>query len=169
MSFSEQQLVDCSTSYGNQGCNGGLMNQSMWYVKDSGITTEQTYPYLGVGGKCRYNSSTEAFRNTDCAEITVNSMKSLMTAIASGPVSVAIQANQLGFQLYKKGVFSGACGHNLDHGVLAVGYGNMDGHDHYKVKNSWGAGWGMNGYIFMGRNGDGAGQCGIQMAATMPL
>jgi cathepsin L len=169
ISFSEQQLVDCSTAYGNAGCNGGLMNQTFWYVKDNGITTEDKYAYTGANGKCKYTSAMEVFRNKDCAEITVNSEKSLTTALGTGPVSVAIQANQLGFQLYKKGVFSGNCGHNLDHGVLAVGFGTENGQKYYKVKNSWGATWGLNGFILMARNGDGPGQCGIQMAATLPL
>lgn len=92
-----------------------------------------------------------------------------MAAIAQQPVSVAIQANQLGFQLYKSGVFSGRCGTNLDHGVLAVGYGDLSGKPYYKVKNSWGASWGSQGYIYIERTGDGHGKCGIQMVASFPI
>jgi len=123
-SFSEQQLVDCSGSYGNQGCNGGLMNLSFFYVKDHGITTEQKYAYHGTKSTCKYNEENDkVWQISDCVEVKEDSEEALRKAIAKNPVSVAIQANQIGFQLYKKGVFSGRCGIKLDHGVLAVGYG----------------------------------------------
>ena len=92
-----------------------------------------------------------------------------MAGVAQQPVSVAIQANHLSFQLYKAGVYSGNCGTKLDHGVLAVGYGDLSGKPYYKVKNSWGSSWGSNGYIFIERTGDGKGKCGIQMAASFPV
>ena len=95
-----------------------------------------------------------------------------MTAIVQQPVSVAVEADQDSFQLYKSGVMTASCGTALDHGVLAVGYGTTGGNNYYKVKNSWGSDWGMNGYILLGRgpqyNG-GAGQCGILSAASYPV
>ncbi len=93
----------------------------------------------------------------------------MLASIAVNPVSVAIQANHLSFQLYKSGVYTGNCGTKLDHGVLAVGFGELSGKKYIKVKNSWGSGWGSNGYIFIERTGDGKGKCGIQMAASYPI
>jgi len=55
LSFSEKQLVDCSGKYGNQGCNGGLMDNGFQYVQKRGITTEDKYPYQPVKGKCHYH------------------------------------------------------------------------------------------------------------------
>jgi KDEL-tailed cysteine endopeptidase len=100
------------------------MDQAFWYVKDNGITLEATYPYKGVGGSCKYNAATDkAWTISDCTDVTANKEQALVAAIAQQPVSVAIEANHLSFQLYKKGVYSGLCGTSLDHGVLAVGYG----------------------------------------------
>jgi C1A family cysteine protease len=139
LSFSEQQLVDCSKSYGNHGCLGGLMNLSFFYVKDHGITTEDKYHYHGIGGLCKYDPEAEkAWTISDCTEIPVNKELPFRAAVAQQPISVAIEANHMSFQLYKTGVYSGNCGTKLDHGVLTVGYGTQDGKKFWKVKNSWG-------------------------------
>merc|ERR1739848_739548 len=83
----------------------------------------------------------------------------LLDAVANtGPVSVAIEADQMSFQMYSGGVLTGSCGTNLDHGVLAVGFGSDSGTDYWKVKNCWGASWGMNGYVLIQR---GVNKCGI--------
>merc|ERR1711937_260174 len=68
------------------------------------------------------------------------------------------EADQMSFQMYSGGVLTGSCGTNLDHGVLAVGYGTSSGTDYWKVKNSWGASWGMDGYVLIERGVD---KCGI--------
>jgi len=145
------------------------MNQSFWYVRDHGITTEDKYPYHGVGSTCKYTDADKVFTISDCTEVTVDKEAALVASIAKNPVSVAIEANHLSFQLYKSGVYSGNCGTKLDHGVLAVGYGTTNSKKHYKVKNSWGNGWGEKGYIFILREGDGKGKCGIQMAASYAI
>jgi len=98
----------------------------------------------------------------------------MMSALDQGPVSVAIEADTREFQLYKSGVFDSACGVNLDHGVLAVGYGIDGDAKFYNVKNSWGAGWGENGYIRFAKESSidekqPAGQCGILAQASYPI
>jgi cathepsin L len=170
VSLSEQNLIDCSTKQGNQGCNGGIMDQAFDYIKiNNGIDTEESYPYTEKDGVCHYNASTRGATDVGYVDIQKGNETQLMEAIATvGPVSVAIDAGQNSFQLYSSGVYDEPmCTDQLDHGVLAVGYGVEDGKDYWLVKNSWGETWGLNGYILMSRNKDN--QCGIADMASYPL
>eukprot|EP00252_Welwitschia_mirabilis_P027864 TRINITY_DN973_c0_g1_i1.p1 TRINITY_DN973_c0_g1~~TRINITY_DN973_c0_g1_i1.p1 ORF type:complete len:371 (-),score=43.42 TRINITY_DN973_c0_g1_i1:73-1158(-) len=167
VSLSEQQLVDCDTS--NSGCNGGLMDNAFQYIiKNGGLVSEDDYPYQGSEGTCsKPNAETMTI---DGYEDVPQSEAALKKAVAHQPVSVAIEAGGRAFQFYSKGVFTGRCGYDLDHGVAAVGYGSSGGLDYWIVRNSWGTEWGEDGYIRMQRNiGDKRGKCGIAMMASYPV
>jgi cathepsin L len=169
-SLSEQELMDCSWSYGNMACNGGLMDNAFKYVMSAGLCTEKAYPYTATSSKtCKASSCTmSSFTKISNYKDVAHNENSLGAAVDIGPVSVAIEADQTAFQLYKGGVFNAACGQNLDHGVLVVGYGTdaSSGLDFWKVKNSWGTSWGEAGYIRMVRNKD---ECGIANEPSYPV
>ncbi len=170
LSLSEQQLVDCSKSYGNHGCNGGLMDNAFEYAIENGMCLESAYPYTASGGDCHKCDPVVAI--SSCVDVTKNNQVHLKEAVAKGPVSIAIEADTKAFQLYKSGVLTGsACGTNLDHGVLIVGYGVESGVEYWLVKNSWGPTWGEGGYIKIGRSDstDDPGVCGIAMQPSYPV
>jgi len=171
--LSEQNLIDCSTSYGNEGCEGGEMQAAFQYViANSGIDTERSYPYTATGpNTCEYNAANKGATISNFKDIASGSESALLSAVwQQGPGSVAIDASQQSFQFYSGGVYNEpACSSTqLDHGVLAIGYGMYQSTTAYwLVKNSWGTSWGLNGYIMMSR--DLNNQCGIATAASYPI
>lgn len=167
--LSEQNLMDCSKSYGDESCEGGLMDNAFKYiVENGGVDTEAAYPYEARDESCHFNPSAVGATMRNYTDIPANDEESLANAVAQGPVSVAIQAT-FWLQFYHKGVFKDHfCSHpaRLNHGVTAVGYGTDNNKDFWIIKNSWGKRWGEHGYVRYAR---GRNQCGIASAASYPV
>lgn len=152
-------------------CGGGNQVLAFHYWTNHLVESEAAYPYVPVQNTCAYNAAA-AYQNiivTGHVAVTVDSVSALQAAVAQQPIAVSIEADTLVFQSYTSGVLNSTkCGTTLDHAVLAAGYGTENGQDYWLVKNSWGTGWGEQGYIKIAAV-DGQGICGIQMAPVYPL
>lgn len=171
VSLSEQNLIDCSTSYGNKGCKGGLMDSAFKYIiHNGGIDTEESYPYQAHNERCRFQSSSVGATMSNYRDIEHGDVTGLTSAIGSiGPISVAMDASLSSFHMYRAGVYSDrrCSSRKLDHGVLAVGYGTYEGKPYFLVKNSWGPSWGDEGYFKIER--DETNMCGLATQASYPI
>merc|ERR1711865_992560 len=171
VTLSEQQLVDCSTD--NNGCNGGLMDNAFDYLTKNNLCTEADYPYKAKAGTCDQKTCVTSADSRGVAshvDVPKSNEAALAEAVAKGPVSIAIEADQQAFQFYKSGVFSKACGTQLDHGVLIVGYGSENDANYWIVKNSWGATWGDAGFIKLAKDvASPDGTCGLAMQPSYPI
>ncbi|KAJ4772348.1 Cysteine protease [Rhynchospora pubera] len=168
LSLSEQELVDCG--FFTHGCSGASVNDSFVDIILKGLTTESDYPYTGKQGTCK---SFIPVANISGVEfVTPNNRTAFTIAVHNQPISVAIDASSLSFQLYNGGIFDDeSCGFNTTHAVTVVGYCNSIGGDNYWiVRNSWGTSWGEGGYIRIKSDVRYAsGLCGILTDPSYPI
>jgi len=165
VTLSVQQVIDCSSS---EGCDGGEPTDAYDYImKNGGIDSKDSYP--PSNGDCKYNKDGCASIVTNYTFVASGNENALQVAVYMTPVSVGIDASATSFDLYSSGVYyePSCSSSSLDHEVLVVGWGVMNGASYWIVKNSWGVDWGMSGYILMARNKNN--NCGIATAATYPI
>jgi len=172
VALSAQNLMDCSYSEGNEGCNGGLMDSAYEYViKNKGIDTAESYPYTGMSStQCLYTVAHDGpCQYIGYKDVSSGSEADLQTAVYMQPVAVAIDASHSSFQFYTSGVYyEPSCSpSNIDHSLLVVGWGTLGTTDYWITENSWGVSWGLNGYIWMSRNKNN--NCGIATEASYPI
>jgi len=176
--LSEQNLVDCDHQcrmYENQqscdaGCEGGLQPNAFTYViKNQGIDTEASYPYTAEDGTCHYSAANKGAQISNWTFVSQNEDQMAAYLVAHGPLAIAADAEE--WQFYIWGVFEGPCGTSLDHGILIVGFGEETDElgfniKYWIVKNSWGADWGLSGYLWIIR---GVGECGLNLYVSSSI
>lgn len=172
INLSEQQLVDCDTMY-DKGCRGGhMMNAYNYIYQNGGITSESQYPYKGnSGGACNKNQASQAqAKISGYSIVPANNENELLKAVASQPVTVAVDSTCDAFRFYSSGILTTNCGTTLDHAITLVGYGTENGMKYWLAKNSWSSSWGENGFIKLRKeSGIHTGMCGIAMDASFPV
>ncbi|KAJ8524714.1 hypothetical protein ON010_g16402 [Phytophthora cinnamomi] len=161
--YSEQQLVSCDSQ--DWGCNGGAPEYALDYVQQNGLCTEDSYPYTadsGYADSC--SSSCEAKETGLTGYSQVSGEDGLLSAINEHPVIVAVASGNNVWKQYTGGVVSSCDTWELDHAVVAVGYDSSS----IKIRNSWGAYWGENGYIRLARSSSSDGTCGVTSDMVTP-
>lgn len=173
--YSEQELIDCSTKQGNQGCNKGAVSQAFDYVKDEGLTTANYYPYRARVEACQSHRTPRSIKIKGCADVPPDDSDALLEALATGPVSVLVNADNDEFKYYDYGIITEDCGEEsdeLDHSITLVGTGyEAEWRITYWIaKNSWGTSWGEIGYVnIVKKPGKGHTECRIASKPSYPI
>ncbi|XP_015241667.1 PREDICTED: dipeptidyl peptidase 1 [Cyprinodon variegatus] len=172
--LSPQQVVSCSEY--SQGCDGGFPYLIGKYVQDFGIVDESCFPYTAKDSPCDLPQNCGQMYTAEygyvggfyggCSEV------AMMTELVNnGPMAVALEVYP-DFMHYKEGIYhhTGLADsinpfELTNHAVLLVGYGrcHKTGQKYWIVKNSWGSGWGEEGYFRIRRGSD---ECAIESIAV---
>jgi len=154
-----QEIVDCDG--GEAGCNGGDPRQALqWIMSQGGQDTEACYPYTAQDGACQESRCQPAL---DVSQVwpVAQSEPSIYQALTRAPLSICCDAEP--WQYYTGGILMASqCGDSIDHAIQLVGFSPSSG-GYWIVRNSWGADWGENGYIFLQYGQD---TCGITYEVT---
>lgn len=164
--LSMQQIVDCSKSYGNEGCSGGWMDYAFEYAMKHEIVPLSSYKYTGVSQNCQYDKLGKGVKIAGYEDVIPYNIHELASAVSKQPVSISVDATI--WQFYSTGVIDSDCGTSLNHGVVAVGYSFTESGNYWIIKNSWGSYWGEQGFLKVAMS-EGPGLCGVNMISSYPV
>jgi cathepsin L len=170
-SLSEQNLLDCIIYFND--CYGGSAHDANNYVINSQngqFALESDYPYKGSKQDCKWDASMGITKVVSEVMVRFTDEFDLLNRVYyDGPASAEIDASSVYFQLYTGGVYDDpTCSAQVhNHVVAVIGWGVNNGTPYWLVRNSWGIGWGIDGYIWMIRNKQN--QCGIASSAMIPI
>ena len=167
--LSEQQVIDCSNDFNNEGCNGGDVAQAFRYIElTGGLDSRETYDSNFMQSICQFDRQHVVARLAGFVSIAKDEMI-LKDAVSNvGPVAVTLDASSFYFQFYSNGILSHIeCSNQPNIAVAITGYGSEDGKDYWLLKNSWNKDWGQDGYMRLGRNENNL--CNISSNAMYPL
>ena len=142
--FSEQELIDC----------GGGDGYGMKWVAANGVATNKDVPLANhsdptLAGCRGITNCTTALEKSHAhidgvSCLTNHNESNILALLQHGPVSVSICAGPLNG--YHGGIVN-CTGTGIDHAVALVGYGEENGTQYWKLKNSWGPAFGEGGYV----------------------
>jgi len=170
LALAPQQIVDCDSIDGVQGCNGGDTGPAYEYIiKAGGQEGEKDYPYKAKNGKCAFNSSDVVAKISSHKPGTTDRSEDLLqqNLVSWGPLSICVDASR--WQDYQSGTlthFQCAFLNILDHCVQLVGYNSTASPPHWVVRNSWNTDWGVDGYIYLEMGHD---VCGLTAESSWPI
>jgi len=149
--LSEQMSVDCDRGglMGSYGCDGGYHYKHLLYLKTFGATMEAWYLYMAKDLECSGAALTKPYKVSSFGSAE-NSPASIKQAVYNhGPVACSVAVDN-GFQAYTGGVYNGPGADQTNHAVILVGWDENEGNGYWIMKNSWGTGWGEDGYMRIG-------------------
>lgn len=166
--LSTQEIIDCTQSQGNKGCEMGFWGFGFEYIQKKGISSEFAYPFQAKENKrCLRKIFWRKWKIKKYEIIDDDDSSVLEEYVAKQPIIASIDA--IHFKLYQSGIYNGYCTSDVSAYVLVVGYGKVRGNKYWIVKNSWGNDWGEEGYFRLEKYDNGPGRCGITLFAGRPI
>lgn len=166
--FSEQKMVDCSTS--NGACSGGLMHKAYDdLMYKHGLPLESDYPYMGIKLNCTSDVPNYPGAHIFGYNFVLSySSEALKQALQYNPICIALAGHSMEFLFYGEGIFDNKnSSTDNTHAVLLVGYNTSGEVPYWIVKNSWSERWGEDGYIRI-KMEDGVGILGMNQYGLYP-
>ena len=150
--FAEQEYLDCvyESRAGKDGCKGGWPDDCYTYSKNNGgrLASARDYPYRASDGKCQSKpNALIEYKITGYVEVAASEAANI-EALATGSLSVAFEVTDKLHQYRGNIMKDDTCRGRVNHAVTAVGYTPT----FVLVKNSWGTGWGDQGFIKFARH-----------------